>query len=75
MTGVEQVVKSRLVRGLAAALVDDGAVPFEAVSIQRGKNAFRGARLLPGRVDVLDAQQPVAAVSARLQVAGSRSEQ
>lgn len=75
MAGVQKLCKSCLVGRPAAALVGDGSVPFETVAVQCFKDAFRCARLLPGRVDILDAEQPAPAVPAGLQIAGGRSKQ
>ena len=59
----------------AIRLAGDAAVPREAVAFKRGENlpfgAFAGAR----RIDVLDAQQPLAAHSARVAVAGQRRDE
>ena len=75
MAGVQQACKRRLVGGLAVALIDDGPVPFEPVALECLEDAPRCPRLLPGRVDVLDAYEPAAVVPACLQVARSRGEQ
>ena len=75
MACLQQARERRLVGGLARALVNDGTVPFEAEPFQRFDNAFRGARLFPWRIDILDAHQPAAALAARLQIAGGRGEQ
>ena len=75
MTGFEQACKRCLMGRSAAALVNDRPVPFEAVALECLKDALRCSRLLPGRVDILDAHQPVAAALACLQIAGGRSKQ
>ncbi len=75
MPRLEQPRQRRRMGGMAGALVDDGAVPFEAVALQGLQNARCGGGLLPGRIDILDAQQPAAAAVASLQIAGSRGEQ
>jgi hypothetical protein len=39
----------------AGALVDDGSVPLEAVALQGLDDPGGGSRVLPGRIDILDA--------------------
>ena len=75
MSRLLQPFQGGRVGSMTGALVDDGAVPLEAVTLKRLDNAICGVRLLPWRVDVLDTQQPAAAEVACLQVAGSRGEQ
>ena len=75
MAGLEQVRQCSLVCRLAATLVNDGTVPLEAVGLQRLQDAVRRPRLRPGRIDILDADQPGTAAMASLQVAGSRGKQ
>jgi hypothetical protein len=75
MAGFQQTCKRCLVGRSGVALVDDRAVPFEAVALQCFQDAFDCARLLSGRVDILDANQPVATALACLQIAGGCSQQ
>jgi hypothetical protein len=75
LTGLKQARQIGFVSGPAAALVGDGTVPFEAIALQRLQDALSRARLLPGWVDVLDADQPAATMPACLKIAGSCGEQ
>ena len=56
MTFVQQARQRRRMGFLTVALVDDGAVPLEAIVLECLDNSPRGTRLLPGRIDVLDSQ-------------------
>ena len=75
MAGVEQAGEGGFVHGLAGALVNDRAVPLEAIMLQCLQDALRCVRLLPGWIDILDADQPATAMPARLKIAGSCGEQ
>ena len=59
----------------ALALPRHGAVPREAVALQRGEDAGLGAGAGARRVDVLDADQPLAAGDARVAAARERCDQ
>ena len=50
-------------------LVCHGSVPFEAELLQRAQNPIRRTGDLSRTVEILNAQQPTAAMRARIQVA------
>jgi hypothetical protein len=50
------------------ALIEDGTVPFEAVSIECPNNGAGCASLLARRIDVLHTQEPASALRLCLQV-------
>ena len=70
MTVNEKALYQLFVARYKLALVSNRAIPFKAVGFPGGNNPFVGPRLLPGRVDILDTQQPFATVDARLEIAG-----
>jgi hypothetical protein len=53
-------------------LANDLSVPFEAEQFERAQNAGGRSGNLPRPVQILNAQQPAAAMRARIQIAGYR---
>ena len=68
-------IERRRVSVSAFALAHHVAIPFEAESLQGPQDGRRGSGHHTGRIQILDANQPAAAVCARIQVAGRRGEQ
>ena len=56
-------------------LVGDRAIPLEAVGFQCIEYEFVSARLFAGRIDILDAQQPLTVRRSSLQIAGNCGQQ
>jgi hypothetical protein len=54
-------------------LANDLPVPFEAELLEGAQNPGRRSGNLPRSIEILDAQQPAAAMRARVQIAGYRS--
>jgi hypothetical protein len=52
--------------------VCNGSVPFEAELLQRAQNPIRRPGDLSWTVEILNAQQPTAAMRARIQIACDR---
>jgi hypothetical protein len=53
-------------------LANDLSVPFEAEQIEGAQNPRRRSGNLPRFIEILNAQQPAAAMRARVQIAGYR---
>jgi hypothetical protein len=53
-------------------LANDLSVPFEAEQLEGAQNAGRRSANLPRSVQILNAQQPAAAMRARVQITGCR---
>ena len=62
-------------RSPAGALVREVAMPLKTVSSQRRNNDLAGTRLLSGRINIFNAQQPTAIVGFRLEIARNRRDQ
>jgi hypothetical protein len=67
-----ELVHGRKIKGDAAALVYDLAVPVQAEGIQGSQDPVRAAGNYAGGVEILDPQQPAAAMVAGIQVAADR---
>jgi hypothetical protein len=63
------------VGGAAVALPGYGSVPFEPVCLKSRENLIAGSFAFARRIDILDAQKPLSAVPARLEVTRDRGEQ
>ena len=59
---------------VASALIDDIAVPVEAETFQRSQDASRAPGHNTGCIEILDADQPAAAVMACIEIAADRSQ-
>jgi hypothetical protein len=70
-----EAVVCRLVQMLAAALPHDLAVGIHAQPVQQVEDLPGGAGHAAALVDVFDADQPGAAVGARIEIAGHRRDQ
>ena len=64
-----------LVEFRAGALADDRPVPLESEGVERPKDRIGGAGYLARPVDVLDANEPCAALRARIEVAADRRQE
>ena len=78
--GIEQPRLAQLLQSVciglkALALVQNRAVPVEAVLFQTGEQCIGCARSFPGRVQILHAHPPLATGRARVQVAGQGADQ
>src|SRR5262249_49088246 len=71
----DQTVERRLIQRGARALPHDLAVPWEAVRIERGKNALGGRFATARLVDVLDAHEPFPAGRGRVAIARERRDE
>jgi hypothetical protein len=56
-------------------LAQDGLSPLEAERVQRRENVIGAARRFSGRIEIFDADQPLAAGVARAEVAADRGDQ
>jgi hypothetical protein len=65
-------LQRRLVKLAPLMLANDLSVPFEAEQLEGAQNAGRRSGNLPRSVEILNAQQPAAAMRARVQIAGYR---
>ena len=74
-SGFEQGADRVVMGGAAIALPRDGPVPVEAVDLEGGKNLVAGSLLFARRIDVLDAQQPLAVMTACFEITRNRGEQ
>ncbi len=72
---LHELVECRLVELAALALVDDRAVPLEAMGFEGGANVGTDMAAAARRVDVLDAQQPFAAGGAGVAAARQRGDE
>ena len=69
-----ELLQGGQVRRDPAALIDDFAVPLEAEPFQRAQDPVRTAGYDAGGIEILDPQQPPAAMVAGVQVAADRRE-
>ena len=69
-----QLLKRRLIGVAAAALIDNFAVGMHAAGGERAQDVIGGAGDTARRINVLDAQQPCAAVMARIGVTRHRGD-
>jgi hypothetical protein len=65
-------LQRRLVKLAPLMLANDLSVPFEAEPLEGAQNAGRRSVNLPRSIEILNAQQPAAAMRARVQIAGYR---
>jgi hypothetical protein len=65
-------LQRRLVKLAPLMLANDLSVPLEAEQLERAQNTGRRSGNLPRSIEILNAQQPAAAMRARVQIAGYR---
>jgi hypothetical protein len=65
-------LQRRLVKLAPLMLADDLSVPFEAEQLEGAQYPGRRSGNLPRLIEILNAQQPAAAMRARIQIAGYR---
>lgn len=75
MSLVEEAPQRFLVSGRSLALVDDGSIPLESISLERGQDLTGRSGLLPGWIDIVYADKPASALVTCLQIARSCREQ
>jgi hypothetical protein len=75
VAGRLELVRGSNVYGNALALIYDLAVPVEAESLQGAQDAICAARYDPRGIEILDADQPAAAVMARIEIASDRGQE
>jgi hypothetical protein len=67
-----QVAQRGFVELAAIALPSDLPIPLKAEPLERVQDSRRRSRNLSRPVEILDAQQPAAAMGARIQITGRR---
>ena len=70
-----QTLERVLVGRQVVALVNDGPVPDQAVGFEGGSDAFNGAGIVSGNVQVVEAQVPGVTGGTGVQIAGGGGEQ
>ena len=75
MPGCLELRQGLLKVSFALALIRDRSVPVQSQGFERTQDEACRAPFLPGRVDVLDPHQPLAASCPRLQIATERRDQ